>query len=65
MIAQGQSALQDCKDYTEYTNLSDSLNKAIEYAKALPVEDNSQIPVIPSTSPQDSTTETEDSESEP
>lgn len=65
LIAQGQSALQDCKDYTEYTNLSDSLNKAIEYAKALPVEDNSQIPVIPSTSPQDSTTETEDSESEP
>lgn len=44
LISNGKNALESCKNYTEYNELSDQLTNAIEYARALPKEDTAPLP---------------------
>lgn len=55
LITYAQEALSYCESYEEYTELSDELNLAIEFARSFPEEEENpeEVEMIPPTDPQE------------
>ena len=55
LITYAEEALSYCESYEEYTELSDELNLAIEFARSLPEEEENpeEVEIIPPTDPEE------------